>query len=115
VVVVDDDEDTREIVGAMLRAHGATTSLAGDIASALGLVESGNADVVISDIGLRGEDGCALAEELHARFPETASIALSAFADSSMREEAIAAGFRTFLSKPVDTSELVDAVLACQR
>jgi CheY-like chemotaxis protein len=111
VIVVDDDEDTREILAAMLRAHGASSWVAPDIASALALVETQQPHVIISDIGLHDEDGCALAQQVHERFPGTMSIALSGFADSAVRDQAIASGFKRFLAKPVETSALLEAVL----
>lgn len=110
VLVVDDDDDTREIVSAVLSAHGATLADARDVDSALALVETFAPDVVVSDIGLDEEDGYALVQRGRERRPGIAYIALSGFAERRYADRALSAGFSKFLTKPVDAAALVGAV-----
>jgi PAS domain S-box-containing protein len=111
IIVVDDDRDSREVTGAVLSAHGAVTWLVEDVASALLQTEKVGAQVVVSDISLLAENGFVLAREMRNRFPLVALIALSGFATEPVREEAIAAGFQRFLTKPAEARALVEAVL----
>jgi DNA-binding response OmpR family regulator len=71
-------------------------------------------DVVVSDIGMPGEDGTALlrwlrAEEL-ATGKRTPALALSACAREEDRRRALVAGFDAHLAKPIDPGELVTIV-----
>jgi CheY-like chemotaxis protein len=77
------------------------------------MVERGRPDVVVSDIGMPGEDGYALIRRLRA-LPGTTSrvpaIALTAYARPEDRAKALQSGFERHLSKPIDPGALVTAV-----
>jgi signal transduction histidine kinase/CheY-like chemotaxis protein len=113
VLVVDDDFDARDVVRRVLSRSGADVTTAGSADEALQLLEGASIDVLVSDIGMPGEDGYALIRKvrmLGAGAGNVKAIALTAFARIEDRTQAMLAGFQLHLTKPVDARELVAAV-----
>jgi signal transduction histidine kinase/ActR/RegA family two-component response regulator len=114
VLVVDDDEDTLQVVTAHLESHHAVVRTASSAAEAFELLQREHVDVLISDVAMPGEDGYALIKKVRALGrPEVASIpaaALTAFAREEDRQRAIQAGFQLHLVKPIDPGALVAAI-----
>lgn len=111
VLVVDDEEDTRELLTTILRHRGATVTAAGDVEAALVAFEASPPDVLVSDIGMPGRNGFDLARTLRAKPTTRATlIAVSGFASSDEVEAALDAGFHVHLAKPIDPDELVGAI-----
>jgi len=116
VLVVDDEEDARELLGRVLGERGATVVTAASAVDALAAIEQQAPDVLISDIGMPAVDGYELVRRVKGvcartgtRFP---AIALTAFARSEDRTRALLAGFVTHIAKPVDAAELIATVAA---
>ena len=114
VVVLDDDQGTRELVSLILQESGAEVSMAADADLAIHLIEVFRPDIVVSDIGMPGIDGYQfiamvrdLADEKWQAIP---AIALTAFARDEDRKKALDAGFQAHLSKPVESSVLVHTI-----
>jgi PAS domain S-box-containing protein len=111
VLAVDDDPDARGLLKRLLEDRGAAVATAGSVAEAVGLLDGQAFDVLVSDIGMPGEDGYAFIRRVRARPPgkgnDIPALALTAYARSEDRMQAIAAGFQMHLSKPVETAELV--------
>jgi signal transduction histidine kinase/CheY-like chemotaxis protein len=109
ILVVDDDADTRDLLAEALGAAGAHVTTAHSARAALDELMSNAADVLVSDIGMPGEDGLSLMRQIRAipgmlgRIP---AIALSAFAHEADRKLAAEAGFQMHLAKPVELSVL---------
>ncbi len=116
VLVVDDDQDSRRMVGKTLEKAGATVWTAGGVDEALEALSRNLPDVLVSDIGMPGKNGYALLEELRARPPEQGgkipAAALTAYTRVEDRVQAMCAGFQILLPKPVDATELVATVAA---
>jgi CheY-like chemotaxis protein/anti-sigma regulatory factor (Ser/Thr protein kinase) len=114
VLVVDDDDESRLVIGAHLEAHGARVITAASAAAALNLVQREHVDVIVTDVGMPGEDGYALMRKIRGLpMPALASLpaaALTAFARDEDRDKALHAGFQLHLRKPVEARTLVDAV-----
>jgi CheY-like chemotaxis protein len=115
VLLVDDDEDGRKLVEAMLDQGGAETRSAGSAAEALAILDEWRPDALISDIGMPGEDGYVLIEKLREQERESGqrrliAIALTAYARFEDRLHALSAGYQTHVSKPVETAELLTVV-----
>jgi PAS domain S-box-containing protein len=114
VLVVDDDEDTRELVGRVLADCGAEVIGAGSAAEALEAVQRHRPDVMLSDIGMPQQDGYQLVRALRALAPEdggsTPAAALTAFTRPEDRERALRAGYQVHVAKPVNASALIDVV-----
>jgi signal transduction histidine kinase/ActR/RegA family two-component response regulator len=114
VLVVDDQADSRELVKRVLSECDAEVFAAGSAEEALRLVELEQPHVLLSDIGMPGVDGYELLRRVraleNARGRRIPAIALTAFARSEDRTQALRAGFLVHVSKPVEPSELVATV-----
>jgi CheY-like chemotaxis protein len=112
ILVVDDEMDARKLVERVLTGCQATVLLADSAASARRIVDRERPDVLISDIGMPGEDGYDLIRKIRSRYSgkELPAAALTAFARSEDRRRAMLAGFQTHVSKPVDPDELIAVV-----
>jgi PAS domain S-box-containing protein len=115
VLLVEDEEDARSMLKALLESLGAAVGAVGSAAEAWETLEGAGCDVLLSDIGMPDEDGYSLIGRVRrhgaARVKETPAVALTAYARDDDRARALAAGFDAYLPKPVEPSELL-AVLA---
>ena len=114
VLVVDDDPDTLEALRHLLEQSGARVAVAASAEEALDAVRRSPPDVLLSDIGLPGEDGLSLIRRVRGLDPglggAVPAAALTAYTQAEDRERAIGAGYQVFLSKPVDPAELTAAL-----
>ncbi len=114
VLVVDDEPDAREVVAAVLRQSGAEVHSSGSAAEALEQIEAWRPNLLVSDIGMPGEDGYALIKKVRALDAEhrggIPALALTAYASVEDRLRALSAGFQMHVAKPVDPLQLVEAV-----
>jgi signal transduction histidine kinase/CheY-like chemotaxis protein len=114
VLIVDDDDDNRQVVEAHLEQQGARVLTAASASAALDVLQREHVDVLLSDIAMPGEDGYSLIRKVRAlNAPRVASIpavALTAFARNEDRQRALQAGFQLHLPKPVDTQALIVVV-----
>lgn len=112
VLVVDDDADARDVIRRVLEFHGALVSEVGGVDPALEVVQSGNFDLLITDIGMPSKDGYELLREIRKQplTQDLLAIALTAFARQEDKNRALANGFQLHLSKPLEPRVLVDAV-----
>jgi len=120
VLVVDDEPDARLLIQRLLEDRHASVLTASSAAEALQMLQRESADVIVSDIGMPGEDGFSLIRRIRAikdRNAATPAVALTAYARVEDRVKAIQAGFQMHLSKPVEPMELVTMVasLACRQ
>jgi CheY-like chemotaxis protein len=113
VLVVDDEPDSNDVVSTLLGSCGADVRSAGSAARALDVLASWRPDLVVTDIGMPGEDGYALRARMDERrdvLGRIPIIALTAYASTDDRVRLLAAGFRMHVTKPVEPAELVAAV-----
>ena len=119
VLVVDDDRDARELILRILTDCHARVRIAGSAREAFDAIRSSMPDLLISDLGMPEVDGFELLSWVRAlprdRGGLLPAIALTAFARSEDRLRALEAGFSSHISKPVEPSELIDAVGALVR
>jgi PAS domain S-box-containing protein len=118
VLVVEDDEDARGLLNRVLTSADARVCEAEDVPAALAALESFQPDLVVSDIGIPGEDGYDLIRQIRARGFDAArlpAIALTAYARSEDRERALQAGYQRHLSKPLDVGQLVRTATSLTR
>jgi PAS domain S-box-containing protein len=115
ILVVDDEADTRDLLATLLRQYGAQVTTAHSAQAALQAIVQQPSDVLVSDIGMPGEDGYALIRQIRSlpatQGGQTPAVALSAYARPEDRIQALQAGYQTHLAKPVEPAELV-AVIA---
>ena len=119
VLVVDDEEDSRELVSDVLATCGAIVRLAANVQQALQEVDSFLPSVIVSDIGMPEEDGYAFIAKLRARPRDRGGVtpvaALTAYARAEDRRRALQAGFQMHVAKPVEPSELLAVVATLAR
>jgi PAS domain S-box-containing protein len=115
VLVVDDEADTRELLKVGIGRCGAEVVTAGSAREALAAIAEERPDLLISDIGMPGEDGYELIKKIRAlpggsgrKIP---AIALTAYARTEDRLRALRAGYQSHIAKPVELAELA-AVIA---
>jgi len=114
VLVVDDEPDARRLLVRLLEGVGATATAAGSAAQALDALTSFRPEVLVSDLGMPGEDGFDLIRQVrgrgfHAR--DLPAVALTAFVQKDDLRLALLAGFQFHVSKPADPHDLT-AVIA---
>ena len=111
ILLMEDEEDVREIVALLLRLAGARVSEVSSVEEALAAYERERPDCIVSDLNL-DRDGYVLLEALRAREKDgTPAIALTGHVFAEDRDQALAAGFRAYLTKPVDPPVLLRAIL----
>jgi CheY-like chemotaxis protein len=111
MLIVEDDSDTREMLVTIFEQCGARVRAVASAEEAIAAIRRETPDLLVSDIGLAGEDGHALIRKVRAleagkggRIP---ALALTAYAGPDARAKALAAGFDLQLSKPAVPAELM--------
>lgn len=114
ILVVEDDVDTREALRVILESEGASIKIAATARECLEALESWQPDVIVSDIGMPGEDGYALIEKVRmlpqekgGRIP---AIALTGYVGAKDSERALSAGYQIYLGKPTQLDDLMQAI-----
>lgn len=113
-LIVDDDRDTREIIGILLEKAGASVTLTDSSAKALAALERLKTHILIIDIGLPDEDGYTLIRKartlLLARGEKIPAVALTAYSREEDQKRALSAGFEIHMIKPPGPAELLEVV-----
>ena len=113
VLVVDDQLDARSLLTRLLEEHGATVFAAESAPQAVERIGQEAPDVIVSDIGMPGEDGYSFirrVRELQAGATLIPALALTAYARPEDRQKSIESGYQSHLAKPVNAIEFVAAV-----
>jgi PAS domain S-box-containing protein len=114
ILVVDDEDDTRQLLRVGLNNCGAEVLVAGSAKEALTAIEKARPEILISDIGMPDEDGYELIQKIRAlpaeRGGKTPAIALTAYARTEDRLRALRAGYQMHVPKPVELAELVAVI-----
>jgi signal transduction histidine kinase/ActR/RegA family two-component response regulator len=115
IVLVDDDKSARESLALLLTSLGAEVRTASSASQGYQRVLESKPDVLVSDIGMPGEDGYSLMAKVRAlglhQGGLVPSIALTAFAGIEDMQRALAAGFQAHLAKPVNASSLAKTIV----
>jgi PAS domain S-box-containing protein len=111
VLVIDDESDARALIERLLTRCNATVTTAASAAEGIDAVKRRHPDMVLSDVGMPGEDGYDFLVKLRqlsdADGGDTPAVALTAFARAEDRRRALMAGFQMHLPKPVEPAELL--------
>ncbi len=114
VLVVDDQADARGLIKRLLEDCKANVMTASTAEEALKLLTAHRPDVLVSDIGMPGEDGYTLIRKVRAlpanQGRDTPALALTAYARAEDRMKAVVAGFQHHVVKPVEPAELITLV-----
>jgi CheY-like chemotaxis protein len=114
ILVVDDDDNTREFLAFLLELHGANVIATATATEALTTLTQFKPEVLLSDIGMPDVDGYMLMRQIRTLPPEQGgtipAIALTAYAGEIDYQQAMAAGFQQHIAKPVEPEALVEAI-----
>ena len=114
VMVVEDEQDVRDFLRMSLVHYGAEVTAFETSADALVAVEAQRPDVLVSDIGMPGEDGYAFIRRVRALGPDRGgqvpAAALTAYAKGEDGQRVLSAGFQVHLPKPVQPADLANVV-----
>ena len=114
VLVIEDETDTRDLLGIVLQTDGAAVVFARNVPEGLQVVKAARPDVVVADIGLPEYNGyafiAALRRDEDLGLRTTPVIALTAFATAADRDTALVSGFDVYLTKPFDPPGLVETI-----
>lgn len=113
ILVVDDNEDSRDLFEYALTLHGAEVRLASSASDAREILAVWTPAVIVTDLSMPIEDGFSLIESIRANAVTSAipALALSGVADDTTRALALSKGFQKHLAKPVDIGALVLAIV----
>ncbi len=119
VLVVDDEADTLELLSTVFEQCGAKVTAVASVSEAIAALDQAQIDVLVSDIGMPGEDGYSLIQKVRALSPaqggKIPAVALTAYARAEDCRRAMAAGFQLHVAKPVNPDELVASVARLTR
>jgi PAS domain S-box-containing protein len=110
VVVVDDHQDSRELVGTICERSGATVIACETAAAALEALQSGEIDLLVADIAMPDVDGYTLVRQVRALHPSLPCVAVSAYVREEDQALALAAGFSAYCVKPLDAAAFVRTI-----
>lgn len=110
ILIVDDDEDSQEILRVLLQRSGATVVAVTSATSALEAYARDRFDAVISDIGMPDIDGCAFMRVLRRRDAAVPAIALSGHGRDEDTTQTRQAGFQRHFRKPAAPVDLIAAL-----
>ncbi len=112
VLLVDDNQDSLQILNTMLTDYRAHVQTAASVAEALAVLEWFKPDILVSDVAMPDEDGFSLIVKLRnaEKGKHIPAVALTALVRVEDRTRALAAGFNMFVPKPVEPSELITAI-----
>jgi CheY-like chemotaxis protein len=114
VLLVEDQDDSRDAHAMMLGELGAEVRTADSATQGLAAVEDFRPQVIVSDIAMPGEDGYSFIRQVRALAPERGGLvpaaALTAPATDEDREKAMQSGFQMHLAKPIDSVRLATVI-----
>jgi signal transduction histidine kinase/ActR/RegA family two-component response regulator len=119
LLVVDDEEDARELLETALTGFGADVVTASSVADAFAEIDRRRPDVLLSDIGMPNEDGLMLIQRLRERPADRGgaipAIAITAYAAGHDRAHAEAVGYQAHIAKPYEPADVARAVARLAR
>src|SRR2546429_228905 len=115
VLVVEDDNDTRELLRVVLETRGKTVRTTSSVPEALIAYDQSRPDVLVADIGMPEYNGYTLIGRVRARDRERGqhivpAIALTAYSTAIDRDTMLTAGFQVHMPKPFDPEQLICAI-----
>ena len=114
VLVVEDEKDTRDLLGFVLQSHGAIPVLCSNVTEALGQLKEQTPHVIVADIAMPDYNGyafiAAIRKEDQGEISKTPVIALTAYSSSADRDTALNSGFNEYMVKPFEPGILVTTI-----
>jgi CheY-like chemotaxis protein len=110
VLLVDDDEDARELFALALAEAGAEVRTAVDAGEALRTIQQFSPSIVVSDLSMPTTDGFMLLRQIRREHGQVPAVAVTGLGSPKDRQEALAAGFQAHVTKPLQLDALVAIV-----
>ncbi|MDB5214030.1 MAG: Chemotaxis protein methyltransferase CheR [Myxococcaceae bacterium] len=114
VLVLDDEEDMRDLISMILEHAGARVTRVNTVEAALKALAIECPHVAVSDLAMPGEDGYAFVKRVRAAddvmLRNLPLVAMTAYARAEDRHRVLAAGFQRHVAKPIEPAELVEAL-----
>ena len=115
VLIIDDEQDTRDLLAFLLELSGARVTAVESADAALAAVTRSRPDVIISDIVMPGSDGRAFIRKLRQLPASPPAIALTAYGNPEDPDDLLREGFEVSLAKPIQPAAIVEAVATLGR
>jgi CheY-like chemotaxis protein/nitrogen-specific signal transduction histidine kinase len=119
ILVVEDDPDARELLCTLLESEGVLVTSAASAEEAMERFAETRPDILLSDIGLPGVDGCSLMRRVRALGPERGgslpAVAITAYGSSEDVCRVLEAGFDKHLCKPAEPEEMLGTLIAMRK
>jgi two-component system response regulator PilR (NtrC family) len=106
ILVVDDDEASRDVLETVLRRKGFNVTTAGNGVEALSRLDAQPVDLVLTDVKMPGMNGLTLLRQIHARAPDTVVVLIAGYGAINWAIRAIREGAYDYLAKPFQLDEL---------
>jgi CheY-like chemotaxis protein len=114
ILVVEDDEDTRELLKVLLETQGGAVAVTASVPEALSIYDRSRPNVIVADIGMPDYNGYTLIGRVRARDREQGkivpAIALTAFTTAIDRDTVLSAGFQVHMPKPFEPGRLISVI-----
>ena len=116
VLVVEDDDDTRDLLRVLLESEGCVVTSTASVQEALSAYDQSVPQVIVADIGMPDYNGYTLIGRVRARDrerggPIVPAIALTAFVTATDRDTTLSAGFQVHMPKPFEPNQLISVIL----
>jgi CheY-like chemotaxis protein len=116
VLVVEDDDDTRDLLRVLLESEGGVVTSTASVQEALSAYDQSLPQVIVADIGMPDYNGYTLIGRVRARDrerggPIVPAIALTAFVTATDRDTTLSAGFQVHMPKPFEPTHLISVIL----
>ena len=106
IVVIDDEQDIREVMAITLQDAGYIVATASDGAAGLQLCDEKSPQIVITDIRMPGLDGLQVLETLKKKYPDIEVIVATAFGEMDLAIRALQLDASDFITKPISDEAL---------
>src|SRR5437867_12648372 len=114
ILVVEDDDDTRELLRVLLETEGSAVTATASVQEALSAYDQSRPHVIVADIGMPDYNGYALIGRVRARDRDhgtiVPAIALTAFTTAIDRDTVLSAGFQVHMPKPFEPARLISVI-----
>lgn len=107
ILIVDDDDLIRRVLGKLLKRTGHSHLLAASAEQARALLRQHTFDLILSDVNMPGESGIDLVRDVVAEYPDTAVVMVSGVDDPQMAETALEIGAYGYILKPFESNEIL--------
>ncbi len=107
ILLIDDEEQLRKLLGRIIRLEGFTVSEAGSFAVARKLLQKETPDIILCDVKLPDGNGVEMVKELKAQYPSTEIILLTAYGNIADGVQAMRNGAFDYITKGDDNDKII--------